>query len=89
MTLIRRFKTYRKRLRRLWLTLSLLPLLAIYGMTAGCVRTVTVVDHCTGWEAIYVSGQDVLTDQTAKQIQAHDEHGVTQNCWNAPKKKGP
>lgn len=69
------------------MTLILLPLLAIYGTTAGCVRTVTVVDHCTGWSAIYPAGQDVLTDGTAKQILAHDQHGVNEKCWAAPTKK--
>jgi hypothetical protein len=29
---------------------------------------------------------DMLTDGTAKQIQAHDIHGVKVGCWPAPKK---
>lgn len=89
MTLIRKSKLYRKRLRRLWLTLILLLPLGISGTLDGCVKTVTVVDHCTGWEPIYVGDADVLTDQTAKQVLAHDQHGVNEKCWKAPTNKGP
>jgi hypothetical protein len=56
-------------------------------MMAGCgERVVVKTDFCTGWEAIYVSRQDVLTDATAKAIKAHDEHGVKAGCWKAPQK---
>lgn len=64
--------------------LILLPLLA--SCKAG---PETKIDVCTGWEAIYPSKQDVLTDGTAKQILAHDEHGVKQGCWKEPTKKPP
>lgn len=65
---------------------QLLPLVACV-MMAGCApRTVVRTDFCTGWEPIYVSRQDVLTDGTAKAIKAHDEHGVKVGCWKAPQK---
>lgn len=89
MTLTRRFKAYRKRLHRLWLLLTLIALLGSFGTMAGCYKAVVKVDPCTGWEPIYVSGVDVLSDATAKSIYAHDLHGVSQGCWKAPKKKGP
>lgn len=44
---------------------------------------------CIGWEAIYPSRSDVLTDQTAKQIRSHDQYGVKLNCWPAPKPHKP
>jgi hypothetical protein len=86
MKLMCKFRIYRKRLRRLWLLLTLLPLLASCATTDG---PATKVDPCAGWSAIYPSRQDVLTDGTAKQILAHDLHGVAQGCWKAPKKKAP
>jgi len=58
--------------------------------TSGCTpRTLVKTDFCTGWKPIYPSRQDVLTDGTAKQILAHDEQGVQQGCWPAPRKPGP
>jgi hypothetical protein len=59
-------------------------------MMAGCAtRPVIEVNSCAGWEAIYPSKQDVLTDGTAKAILSHDLHGVAMKCWDAPKKKAP
>jgi len=46
-------------------------------------------DPCAGWAAIYPSKADVLTDGTAKQILAHDLHGVAAGCWPAPKSVKP
>jgi hypothetical protein len=42
---------------------------------------------CTGWKAIVVSCNDVLTTPTATQIVDHDEYGVTQHCWEKPNPK--
>lgn len=42
---------------------------------------VTKPDPCAGWSPILVSKQDVLTDGTAKQILAHNEHGKALGCW--------
>lgn len=56
---------------------------------AGCAeKGVTKLDVCKGWEPIMVSKDDVLTDQTAKQILANNIYGVEQGCWKSPKKKG-
>lgn len=56
-------------------------------MMAGCSpRTVVRTDFCTGWKAIYASSHDALTDSTAKQILAHDRHGVEAGCWKDPAK---
>jgi hypothetical protein len=88
MTLTRRLLTYRKRLRRLWLTLLLVALPLSFVMTAGCApKVVTKLDVCKGWEPIYVGSQDVLTDQTAKAILSHDQYGLAQGCWSKPKAK--
>jgi hypothetical protein len=46
-------------------------------------KTLTVVD-CGPWHAIYPSKADVLTDGTAKQIQAHDETGKRICGWVPP-----
>jgi hypothetical protein len=37
---------------------------------------------------IYANKADVLTDGTAKQILAHDCHGVQQKCWQDPTPPG-
>jgi hypothetical protein len=42
---------------------------------------VTKVDPCKGWEPIYVSKADKLTDDTAKQILAHDMYGAKLCNW--------
>lgn len=69
------------RLRRLILPL----LLASCATMAGCAtRPVVTPNPCAGWVAIYPSKADVLTDGTAKQILAHDRHGVDVKCWAAP-----
>lgn len=58
-------------------------------MMAGCATKTTVkVDHCTGWAPIYPSGNDVLTDGTARQILAHDEFGARMGCWPKPVPNG-
>jgi hypothetical protein len=56
--------------------------------TSACTPKLVAVktNPCAGWSAIYPSKQDVLTDGTAKQILAHDEHGVASGCWKAPQK---
>lgn len=59
----------------------LIPLLLLAGCKGG---PETKPDICAGWKAIYPSKQDVLTDGTAKQIDAHDEHGVAMGCWHKP-----
>lgn len=38
-------------------------------------------DYCAGWNAIYVSRDDVLTDGTAGQILGHNKHGKGEGCW--------
>lgn len=60
-------------------------------LLASCATTVgpaTKPDFCAGWSAIYPSRTDVLTDGTAKQILAHDCHGVAAGCWKDPTPKG-
>lgn len=69
--------------------LVLIPLLVSCATMAGCVKTVTKLDVCKGWEPIYVGADDVLTDQTAKELLVHNRYGIEQGCWTAPKKKAP
>lgn len=60
---------------------SLVLLLA--SLTAGCAtcpKTIRV-DPCAGWAPIYPSKNDSLTDGTARQILAHDEHGAKVCHW--------
>lgn len=74
--------------RSKWRSLILPLLLATFAMMVGCAKRVEVrTDFCTGWAPIYASRDDVLTDGTAKQILAHDRHGVDVGCWKAPAKK--
>ena len=71
--------------RNVWQMPTLLLLLASCAMAAGCQpRVIVKTDFCTGWKPIIVSPDDVLTDPTAKQIFAHDEHGVAIKCWKKP-----
>jgi len=54
----------------------------------GCaIKPIVRTDFCSGWRPICPSRQDVLTDGTAKQILAHDQHGVDMKCWPAPTHK--
>lgn len=76
MTLTCRSPSYRMRRLRLLAVLTLL--LPLAGCKSGCV---TKPDPCAGWEPIYPSRSDVLTDGTARQILAHDEHGKAIGCW--------
>ncbi len=62
----------------------MMGLLALEGCTPKLVAVKS--DPCAGWSAIYPSGKDVLTDGTAKQILAHDLHGVQAGCWKLPVK---
>jgi hypothetical protein len=64
----------------------LIPLLLL----AGCKTGPEIKpDPCAGWAAILPSHADVLTDGTAKQILAHDLHGVAIGCWTAQAKAKP
>ena len=72
----------------LQLLLANCVILASFG-TSGCTPKLVAVksDPCAGWAPIYASKLDVLTDGTAKQILAHDLHGVQAGCWKRPIKK--
>jgi len=63
--------------------LLLAPLLASCATAGHAIKS----DPCAGWAAIVTSKADMLTDGTAKQILAHDEHGATIGCWPVPKKE--
>lgn len=47
--------------------------------TAG--RVLLTDQVCAGWAAILISPDDVLTEETAQQIEAHNEFGQAQGCW--------
>lgn len=63
--------------------LSVWAMPALTLLLASCSATgrVTKPDPCAGWSKITTSRDDVLTDGTAKQILAHDEHGESIGCW--------
>lgn len=63
-----------------WVRLILILLLAIL-LTAGCANVTPRTDMCAPWSPIYVSADDVLTDGTARQINAHDETGARLCGW--------
>lgn len=79
----------RSKWRKLTQLLLLASCVTMGGLgTSGCTpRTVVKTDFCTGWKPILASKADVLTDGTAKQILAHDQHGVDMKCWPAPTRK--
>lgn len=60
---------------RLWMMLILAPLLA------SCATVGPATDACAVFEPIYVSRLDVLTDQTAREILAHNELGAKLCGW--------
>ena len=68
------------RTRRLKLYGLLIPALLLAGCKTG---PAIKPDPCAGWSVICPSKADVLTDGTAKQILAHDEHGAAIKCWTA------
>lgn len=59
----------------------MLPLAAMLSVT-GCASG-TPATECAGWRPITMSRLDVLTDQTADQINAHNRFGEGR-CWKAP-----
>ena len=54
---------------------------AITGRGTERVQMVPVDTSCSWARPIFVSGQDVLTDQTAKAILAHNETGAKRCGW--------
>ncbi len=56
------------------------PLLAVVLLT-GCAKTGAGIDACGPWKPIYVSKQDTFTDETAKQILAHNLTGQKVCKW--------
>jgi hypothetical protein len=64
---------------------SRLAPIALCVLLCAC-QPVVKVDVCQGWQPIYPSRQDVLTDGTAKQVLAHDQYGLKMGCWKIPKK---
>lgn len=56
-------------------------------LLTACGTAGRVIDQghvCAGWRPILVSQADVLTEGTARQIEAHNEFGAEQGCWQAP-----
>ena len=41
--------------------------------------------NCSGWRAILASTEDDMTDETKRQILAHNEFGLKIGCWTYPK----
>jgi len=39
------------------------------------------VNECAGWRPITISLSDVLTEETARGILAHNEYGRERGCW--------
>lgn len=56
----------------------LLPLMLISGCAAGPAAG---VDVCAPWQAIYLSAEDRLTTETARQVVAHNEVGERLCRW--------
>lgn len=68
-------------------------LLTLCALMTGCACfkepevQVRVIDTACKWtKPIYISQQDLLTDETAKQIVAHNEAGLDRCGWAKPKK---
>lgn len=52
-------------------------------LLTGCAGTgaATRLAACGPWQPIYVSKADVLSEETARQILAHNEVGRALKCW--------
>lgn len=62
------------------LAMTLTAFLLLLSAT-GCAHGGNVTDGCLGWQPIYVSRDDDLTDETARQILAHNEVGEQRCGW--------
>lgn len=40
---------------------------------------------CAGWKPILISQADVLTEETARQIEGHNLNGEANGCWKRPR----
>jgi hypothetical protein len=60
-----------------WIAVSLASLTLL----AGCVTDGAGTSPCAGWRPILVSRADTLTQETARQILAHNEVGARLCRW--------
>lgn len=60
-------------------------LLLVLLAAAGCAPTTTATDvravNCTGWRAICVDDESILSDPLVRQILRHNERGLARGCW--------
>lgn len=66
---------------------GLVVMMGIAGTLVGCQEAKTLpvaTNPCDGWQFIMPSRQDHLTDDTARQIWAHDCQGYRLKCWTPP-----
>lgn len=54
---------------------------ASLSLLAGCARNGAAPDVCGPWRAIYVSKADVLTEDTARGLLAHNRTGAALCGW--------
>ena len=61
-------------------------MLGLVTLTMGCETTGPAIDQdtiCAGWRPVLVSRDDVLSNETAQDILAHNEFGAAQGCWSS------
>lgn len=87
MTSNQKLRNSQMRQLNLLATLPLALLLAGCATTAGVVKPEVVDNGCSWAKPIIVSGDDVLTDGTAKQILEHDQTGAKVCGWKPNKVK--
>lgn len=59
---------------------------AVLALLGACETSGPVTDQaqvCAGWKPILISRDDLLTEATAQQIEAHNEFGASIECWKS------
>jgi hypothetical protein len=83
-------KASQKRLHNVWILLPLTLLLASCGTSGNAIDVKPNNDAaCAAFAPIFVGKDDVLTDQTAKAILAHDKTGAKLCGWTPHPKDKP
>lgn len=58
---------------------------AMAALLSACGTTGPATDGCAGFAPIYISQDDMLTEGTAIQIEAHNLYGADQGYWPGPR----
>jgi len=64
----------------------ILAALLVVSAVSGCVALNAPPPqlHCEAFRPILIGEEDILTDETAVQIEIHNEVGLALGCWDPP-----